>query len=410
MPTETRQTERRQTEKRHLLLLTIDAWRADFLDTFLGHPLVPALDRFADRSARFTRLSANGPWTTPAMVSMLTGRPVLEHGVHYAWSTPDPGPSLAGVLAANGWRCPNLCYLTRVANYANLGYAAADAPASPERDDPTLFEALEAVDSQPVHLWYHYKYVHLPYWATDEHRAQFGVSEVPARLRESVGTGFVVPREDFTLDPADRGLVQRMYAACVREMSDWLDRVFDAIDATGQADRFTIVITADHGDEHLEHGHVGHASTAHHGRVWDEILRIPCVVIDPRINGPLTIDDRIEGLDLFPTLLRLMDVPVADHAGVDFAPALLHGRPVEADPDRIFVAHSSRWGYQTPRAMDGQHVVSLTDGRIKYVREAYDAPWDALFDLQSDPGEQHPLNDPARLALWRASWRAATRR
>lgn len=395
-------TEQPQTEKRHLLLLTIDAWRADFLGTFLGHPLVPALDRFADRSARFTQLSANGPWTTPAMVSLLTGRPVLEHGVHYAWSTPPPGPSLASTLSAHGWHCPNLCYLTRVSNYANLGYDAADVPAPPERDDPVLFDALSAVGSEPLHLWYHYKFVHLPYWAPDKYRAQFGVHDVPPRLRESVGSGFIVPREDFTLDPADRPLVQRMYAACVREMSDWLARVFEAVDATGQADRFTIVITADHGDEHLEHGHVGHASTAHHGRVWDEILRIPCVVIDPRITGPLTIDDRIEGLDLFPTLLGLMDVPVPDCPGADFSPALLDGQKVNADPDRIFVAHSSRWGYRTPRAMAGQHVVSLSDGRFKYVREAYDTPWDAVFDLHADPHEQTPLNDAERLAHWRA--------
>ena len=39
-------------ETRHLLLLTIDAWRADFLGSFLGHPLVPALDRYAACSAR----------------------------------------------------------------------------------------------------------------------------------------------------------------------------------------------------------------------------------------------------------------------------------------------------------------------------------------------------------------------
>ena len=307
------------------------------------------------------------------------------------------------MLGAQGWRCPNLCYLTGVTNYANLGYQAADAPGQPARDDATLFDAIKAVDADPVHLWYHYKFVHLPYWASDRYRAQFGVTEVPRRLRASVGSGFIVPREDFTLDRADRAIVQQMYAACVREMSDWLDRVFDAIEATGQGDRFTIVITADHGDEHLEHGHVGHASTAHHGRVWDEILRIPCVVIDPRIDGPRTIEDRIEGLDLFPTLLRLMGAPIPACPGVDFGPALLDGATTPADPDRLFVAHSSRWGYRTPRVMNGQCVVSLSDGRFKYVREDYETPWDAVFDLHADPLEQRPLTDPAHLAHWRAA-------
>lgn len=388
--------------KRHLLLLTIDAWRADFQDTFLGHPLVPALDRHQHRLARFSRFSANGPWTTPAMVSLLTGRDVLDHRTHYSWSAPPVGPSLAGVLGEHGWRCPNLCYLTRVCNYANLGYSAADAPAPPTRDDPLLFDAIaHAAGGEPHLLWYHYKYVHLPYWAPDRYRAQFGVEEVPQRLYDSVGTGFIVPREDFTLDPADRPTVQRMYAAVVREMSDWLDRVFDAVEATGEADRFTIVITADHGDEHLEHGHVGHASTAHHGRVYDELLRIPCIVIDPRL-APRTIDARAEGRDLFPTLLGLMGAPIPATTAANFAPTLLDGRAIDADPDRLFLTQSSRWGYRTPRAMDGQAVWSLSDGRVKYIRERYDQPWDAIFDLATDPGEQRPIRSGADLEGWRA--------
>jgi arylsulfatase A-like enzyme len=387
--------------KRHLLLLTIDAWRADFADTFLGHPLIPALDGFAHRMARLTRLSANGPWTTPGMVSLLTGRTVLDHDTHYAWSTPPEGPALASVLAANGWRCPNLCYLTRVSNYAHLGYAADEAPASPTRDDPTLFEAIAAVGSEPTHLWYHYKYVHLPYWAGDRYRRQFGVEAVPQRLYDSVGTGFVVPREDFTLDPADRPLIQAMYAACVREMSDWLARVFAAIEATGQADRFTIVITADHGDEHLEHGHVGHSSTAQYGQVYDTILRIPCFIIDPRIDGPRHIDYRVEGRDLFPTLLSLMGVRPPTTSAADFSGSILGGEPPQADPHRLFISQSSRWGYRTPPEMDGQAVFGLSDGHHKYIYEAYDAPWDALFDLTADPAEMRPIRAGADLLAWR---------
>lgn len=388
--------------RRHLLLLTIDAWRADFQGSFAGHPLVPALERHAHRLTRFSRFSATGPWTTPAMVSLLTGRSVLEHRTHYAWSTPPPGPSLAGVLGAAGWRCPNLCYLTRVENYANLGYAAADAPPPPDRDDRLLFDAIAAARGPDPHfLWYHYKFVHLPYWASAPHRARFGVEAVPQRLYDSVGTGFIVPREDFTLDPADRPIVQRMYAAVVREMSDWLDRVFAAIEATGEADRFTVVITADHGDEHLEHGHVGHASTAHHGRVYEELLHIPCVVIDPRIAGPRAIADRAEGRDLFPTLLNLMGVAAPPTSAVDFGATLLHGRPPDADPARLFLTGSSRWGYRTPREFEGQLVWSLSDGAFKYIREGYDQPWDALFDLGADPAEQRPISSGDDLAIWR---------
>lgn len=388
--------------KRHLLLLTIDAWRADFQDRFLDHPLVPALESLRPRLARFDRFWANGPWTTPAIVSLMTGRHPIAHRTHYAWSRPPAGPSLAGVLAAHGWRCPNLCYLTAVDNYAHLGYRAAAAPPPPERGEDRLHRAIAAAaGGAPSLLWYHYKYVHLPYWASAPHRARFGVEQVPERLRASIGTRFIAPREEVSLDSADRPLVQRMYAAVVREMSDWLAGVFAAIEATGEADRFTIVITADHGDEHLEHGHVGHASTAHHGRVYEELLRIPCLVIDPRIAGPQRIAHRAEGRDLFPTLLGLMGVPCPATDAVDFSPTLLTGRAPGADPQRLFAACSSRWGYRTPRALEGHGVWSISDGSTKYVRERYDAAWDALFDLDADPGEQAPITDGPALTAWR---------
>ncbi|MEZ4475626.1 MAG: sulfatase-like hydrolase/transferase, partial [bacterium] len=231
---------------RSLILLTIDAWRADFADAFAGVPLLPSL---AGRPhARLTRLSANGPWTSPALVSLFTGEPVLQHGVHHAWDAPRrDSVGLAQVFRDHGAHVPDLCYLNRVLNYHHLGYPEDTAPPSPTGpDDPVIFDAITdaAARKSPSFLWYHYKYVHLPYWPAVEFRRLFGVEDVPARLRDSVGTGFIVPREDFTLDPADRDLVQRLYAAGVRQMDAWLARVLAHLDHSGLD--ATVVITADH--------------------------------------------------------------------------------------------------------------------------------------------------------------------
>ncbi len=394
----------------NVIFITVDAWRADFTGSFEGVPLVPALDRLAPMTARFDRVWSNAPWTTPAIVSMLTGQRPERHGAHYAWSTPPQGgPSVAQALGAAGWRCPNLVYLNRLDNYANLGYRAEDAPDYPKNpEDPSLIEAIRHHGSSkhPYFLWFHYKWVHLPYWADAESQAALGVDEgaLPERVRASVGSQFVVPRGQFSLEPGDRPDVVRMYAACVRRMGVWLDGVLEAVQASPSRERTCVVLSADHGDELLEHGHVGHASTAHHGTLFEEVLRIPLIVIDPRVEGFRRVDTPAQGLDLHATLLSLAGCPAeAPGESLDLSPAIF-GDPkaLEGRGARIFSFHSARAGYLTPREQEGQVIRGLTDGRHKIIEERYEERRLALYDLALDPQEQRPVERGALLDLWAA--------
>lgn len=382
----------------NLLLFTVDAWRADFVDAFDGVALTPTL-RSLPRPVRFASAYATGPWTSPALVSIFSGENSAAHGVHHEWSVPRVGgPALARQLQAAGYQTPNICYLNRVGNYQNLGYDAATAPDYPKGpDDDLLLRTLRELrqSEQPWFVWFHYKYVHLPYWPAPAYRRMFGVDDarLPERLRDSVASRFVVPRGEFTLLPEDRELVRRLYAGGVRQMDDFLGRVVAELDAGGQLGRTSLVVTADHGDELLERGHVGHASTAHHATLHDEVLRIPLLIVDPRTAAARTVTERVQGLDLFPTLLSLAGVTSQPNAeAVDLAPLVLAGQlPSGLLAARTFFAASSRMGYLTPRSHAGQWVQSLCDGRQKYLWERYDEPRRLLFDLEKDPGELAPL-------------------
>lgn len=72
----------------NLVLVTVDAWRADFVDSHAGVRLLPALDAVAHRVVRFDRAYAAAPWTSEALISVFTGLEPEEHGVRYRWSTP----------------------------------------------------------------------------------------------------------------------------------------------------------------------------------------------------------------------------------------------------------------------------------------------------------------------------------
>lgn len=397
--------------RRNVLLLTIDAWRSDFVDTFAGVPLLPALQPLWPHTLRFDHAYTSGPWTSPGIISMLTGESAPRHGVHYEWSAPRPDtPALPAQLLRAGYRVPNLCYLNRVGNYAGLGYPAAESPGYPTGPDDDLpLRALRTLHAQPTDApwfaWYHYKYVHLPYGTSPSHRRLFGIDDagacLPPRVRDSVAKLFVVPRADHPLQPEDRDVVQRLYAAGVRQMNDFLARIFAELDALHLWDDTTVVLTADHGDELLEHGHVGHASTSHYATLFEEVLRIPLIVIDTRWRAAQCSDRRVTIGDLFPTLLSLcgQDGGAAQSGtvggAVDLSPlwAASPVQPAALTDDRILLFHSSRMGYQTPRRCDGQTVAGFSDGRQKYIYESYDNPRRLLFDLAADPAEQSPQTD-----------------
>ena len=42
------------------------------------------------------------------------------------------------------------------------------------------------------------------------------------------------------------------------------------------------MLTTDHGEEHLERGQVGHASTTRNGHLHEELVRLPLIVWRPR--------------------------------------------------------------------------------------------------------------------------------
>ena len=383
-------------KRQNIILITADAWRADFADTFDGRPLLPALDAVAGRTVRFDNYYANAPWTTPALISVFGGRTVDRHRTFYQWSAPPADTQgLAALFAAEGYHAPNLSYLNKLPNYENIGYGKDESPE--DADESRLLSAIGATP-EPFFLWFHYKWTHLPYWASAQHRAALGLvdSEIPQILRDSVGTGFVVPRHEWTLDAeAHREWTRRMYAAQVLQLNDWLSCVLASIDARGVADHTTLLLTSDHAEELLEHGHVGHASTAHHAVMYEELLRIPLFVVDPRITEAGRIGVRAQGHDMYPTVLSLAGLGTpAGTEGFDFSHAILdasaRASSVPVD-DRLFYFHAARKGSPTPREEAHQYIEAISDGRFKYVAEHYDKPRTFGFDLEVDPAELSPV-------------------
>ncbi|MEM7609409.1 MAG: sulfatase-like hydrolase/transferase, partial [Myxococcota bacterium] len=341
---------------RSVLLLTVDALRADALSA----ALTPELMRIAEASVVFERAYTPTPHTSYALTSMLTGkymRPVLQlAGARRDHST------LPAILREYGYRTaafyPPAVFYVDASRFASLSHTGFDfeyrktmfAPAAaraPQLD--TYFE--EAAGEGPVFAWVHLFEPHEPY-------------DPPPEFRRGDS-----PRERYD------GEVRAADAA----IGD-IVRVFRERRPNG-----VVVISADHGEEFGEHG--GH----HHGTtLYDEQLAVPLVVSVPELE-PRRVSAPVELVDIATTVLAGLAIPRdVRMRGDDLGPVLLGG----AGPPFAFADVGD-----ARMVTDGRHKAICEDGRCR------------LFDLQRDPAEQRNVaaQEPQVLARLRSALAAFVR-
>lgn len=171
----------------------------------------------------------------------------------------------------------------------------------------------------------------------------------------------------------------RVYYACIRLLDDQVGRVLDALEASGRKDDTVVVFTSDHGDMAGGHGMFWKSTTA----FYEEIVRVPLIVSDPRRLRRSTSGAAASLTDLAPTLLDLAGRKVpAGMQGRSLLPALEGGggdgytysERVEPNPAR------------TRRLTPGTPTSLMIRGQgWKYCR--YPDGEEFLYNLRRDPGE-----------------------
>jgi arylsulfatase A-like enzyme len=173
----------------------------------------------------------------------------------------------------------------------------------------------------------------------------------------------------------------------------WVDRlvggVIDDLDRRGLRDRTLIVLASDHGEAFGEHGREGHARD-----VYSEVVTTPLIVSFPfRLPEPVVVDFVSENVDLWPTLLDLLDLPPIEGAnGRSMVPeiqATIAGEVLEAEPRYAHIDQS--WGRTEE---EPQPMVAVTEGPYRLVyREAGRGPRRAeLYSYQPEQQETRRID------------------
>jgi arylsulfatase A-like enzyme len=139
-----------------------------------------------------------------------------------------------------------------------------------------------------------------------------------------------------------------------------------------------VLFTSDHGEEFHEHGGIVHGQS-----LYEELVRVPLIVLAPAIDGGRVVRQPVSLLDLAPTLLELLGLtPEPRFEGRSLAP-LLQGR--EASSADVIVERPHDGVYDR-----GVHSSGIIRGSKKLLigrdRSA------VLFDLAEDPFEASPAS------------------
>jgi uncharacterized protein (TIRG00374 family) len=331
----------------NVLYIVVDTLRADHLPAY-GYSVgkTPNLDAFGKDAVRFEHAYANASWTRPSFASLLTGRYASSHGVmSKSSSLPDAADTIAEVFSRAGYTTGGIVTNYNVAPFFNFQqgfdeyhYLAPDFlfGASDSAAKLSLLQVLRRVDesaraklgsSKPGSAYQDAEVLNeeLFRWL-DAHAGKEARAQAPWLMF----VGYMDPHDPYYEHPyngvgysraahikPDAHEAEQLRKLYDGEITFW-DQHFGELVAElkrrGLYDALTIVITADHGEEFMEHGGFWHGTT-----LYDEQLHVPLYVKLPRgEKAGTTVSHWVESVDVMPTLLTLQKLGIPESVqGID---------------------------------------------------------------------------------------------
>jgi arylsulfatase A-like enzyme len=390
---------------RNLIVISVDTLRPDHLGCYGGQrPTSPHIDALASAGVLFEDALATSPWTLPSHGSLLTGLYPSRHGANAAkHAIPSSVLRLGGVLGDHGYHTSaivNSVYLRKWGieeTFRELEYLPeAAAEREPSKITARAIRWLERRDrNQPFFLFLHYYDVHSDYASLPRYEARF-VEPYDGRADGTTRTMLAHRYGEHQLERADAAHLARLYDAGIRQLDDQLGLLFESLSKQELRDETFIVFTSDHGEEFLEHGGVLHGLTQHR-----EVLAIPLIITGPGVPTGTRIDEPVSLIDVMPTALSILELPVPD--GLDGRPldVLWQAESPGLEPRLLFTESDFTYDLETGvKALGPNRTARNKRFRLHLNIETREQK---LFDLEADPWEQsdvlaqHP--EVARLLL-----------
>ena len=304
----------RSTEKPNLIFLLIDALRADHVTAYgYDRPTTPHLSEMANRGVLYERALAQSSWTKYSMAAIMTGRhPSSCRTWEKNSAVPPAAITLAEALSQSGYYCAAFSTNLLMSKEYGLDQGFDEFHQFPEKWDTEKVHVLSAElydaviasldplrSKSPFFLYVHSTDPHAPYTPPSAFREAFGRAD-KSRIAPTLANLEKVRNGSLTLSKADIEYFIDLYDAEIASNDFEIGRLLDELGSRGLLSNGILVITADHGEEFLEHG-----STEHSHNLYEEVLHVPLILRFPGCQEGVRIPARVSQIDLFPTLTYL---------------------------------------------------------------------------------------------------------
>lgn len=408
----------------NVLFIAVDDLN-DWVGSMHGHPDVktPNIDRLAARGVQFQNAYCQAPLCGPSRASLMTGlrpsttgiygmindnlikedNPVTrdiiflpEYFKRQGYHTMGIGKLFHqhapdGVLDESGGRSrgfgPSPKKRFKWQGKASNGYSgtSTDWGAYPDADSlmpdfqsaQWASERLKKDYDKPFFLAVGFLRPHVPWYVPKKWFDQYNVSELDMPPYKSDDLDDVpetalkindlpmMPSTEWAIKSGEWPNMIHAYLASITFVDDQVGKLLTALDESGHANNTIIILWSDHGYRMGEKG-----TFAKHA-LWEEATHAPLMLAGPGVPSGKVIDEPVELLSIYPTLLELSGLPAYDRNEGKSLVALMHGKD----------------NYQEHFALTtyGMNNHSVRTKDMRYIR--YEDGGEELYDERRDPNE-----------------------
>ena len=421
-------------KKPNIILISLDTLGARHLSCYgYFRNTTPNIDRFAQRSILFENAFSQSRWTLPSHMSMMTSVYPSVHTVVNAEESvlDDSFLTLAEVLkeygyysgafvqtgrnnnvgAAHGFdqgfdfyehyperfnKYEKLYIISHPLNFIKEFLHSHSIPhMHAEKISNEALSWLKHYDSsQPFFLFLHYYDIHgdhsnkLPYVSPPQfmrmHYPDYGGSFTGCGESGKCGWPYLseivnkLGNNEKIISKDDLDYIISLYDGGISYVDKHVGLLLEGLDKLKLTDNTIIIITADHGEEFLEHHKFGH------GQYYNEIIHVPLIIKFPKdVSNNKQVKPSVRLIDIVPTILTYIDIPISEQfQGENLLPYIFDTNNSKLENLIVFGGLDKPVEKRTPIRyvrMDSFKLITKTKRDSDIVKE--------LYNLQLDPAE-----------------------
>jgi arylsulfatase A-like enzyme len=296
----------------NVILIIIDTLRADHLGIYgYNKNTSPNIDKFAQNNTVYNKCYSQSPWTKPSVASIFTSLYPTVTGINKVDNIlKDNFHTLAEILKENGYLTAGI--VSNALLNSNHGYSQGfdryidytggnpHFSISSPRVTRLAIDWMEKHKEKKFFLFLHYfdpHYNYLKHPNIDYPKDYEGALKNPMDI-----TKLRMIRK--TLSDKDLEYLIALYDGEIQFTDKYIGKLIEAINRLQLMKKTLIILTADHGEEFMTHGWIGHTKT-----LYDELIHVPLIIHYPDQNGR---SERINGvfklIDIAPTIMHYLNI------------------------------------------------------------------------------------------------------